>query len=60
MANLAEDRHRVRVLRHREAAMHPAPLSESIAAAVGAMHKAGVRLLAGTDTTPWRQLRCDA
>lgn len=34
LANIAEDRHRVRVLRSREQARYPQPLSESIGAAV--------------------------
>ena len=34
LANLAEDRQRVRVLRHREQARHPDPISESIGASI--------------------------
>src|SRR5580698_1653379 len=42
MSNIAEDRHRVRVLRDREGSVYPQPIGESIAAAVAAMHKAGL------------------
>lgn len=42
LANLAEDRHRVRVLRAREAAAHPEPREESIAAAIAELHAAGL------------------
>lgn len=42
LANLAEDRHRVRVLRHRERQQAPAPRSESIAAAVAELKREGV------------------
>ena len=41
LANLSEDRHRIRVLRQREAERHPAPRNESIGAAVDAMAEAG-------------------
>lgn len=41
LANLAEDRHRIRVLREREAAMHPAPRSESIGAAIESLATSG-------------------
>ncbi|HEX4149741.1 MAG TPA: phosphoenolpyruvate carboxylase, partial [Pirellulales bacterium] len=42
MSNIAEDRHRVRVLRDREGSVSPQPIGESIAAAIAAMHKAGL------------------
>lgn len=42
LINLAEEQHRVRVLRAREAAAHPQPLAESIAAAVGRYSQMGV------------------
>jgi len=42
LANLAEDRHRVRVLEDRERAAHPAPRAESIAAAVVRLRDGGV------------------
>ncbi len=42
LINLAEEQHRVRVLRAREAAMHPEPLAESIAAAVASLSQMGV------------------
>ncbi|MCL4805207.1 MAG: phosphoenolpyruvate carboxylase, partial [Anaerolineae bacterium] len=42
LVNLAEEQHRVRVLRERERDAHPQPLSESVAAAVAALWKAGV------------------
>lgn len=41
LANLAEDRHRIRVLRERERESFPAPISESIGAAIGILNKAG-------------------
>ena len=41
MSNIAEDRHRVRVLRDREGSVFPKPIGESIAAAVAAMQQAG-------------------
>jgi phosphoenolpyruvate carboxylase len=50
LANLAEDRHRARVLRERERQLHPAPRPESIGAAVDALHRMG--LSAGE----WRDL----
>lgn len=42
LVNLAEDRHRVRVLRAREHAAHPQPRSESIAEAFARMKAAGL------------------
>ncbi len=42
LANLAEDRHRVRVLRNRERETEPAPRKESIRAAVQSLKEAGV------------------
>ena len=42
LVNLAEEEHRVRVLRQRERDAHPRPLPESVAAAVAALHGAGV------------------
>ncbi|MCS7350749.1 MAG: phosphoenolpyruvate carboxylase [Anaerolineae bacterium] len=42
LANLAEDRHRVRVLRAREQAAHPQPRPESIAEAFQRIRAAGV------------------
>ncbi|MBS0208252.1 MAG: phosphoenolpyruvate carboxylase [Planctomycetes bacterium] len=42
MANLAEDRHRVRVLRNREAEQYPEPISESIPAAIAQFKKLGL------------------
>ena len=42
LINLTEERQRVRVLRSREAAAHPEPMAESIAAAVATMSQAGV------------------
>ncbi len=42
LVNLAEEQHRVRVLRERERDVHPQPLSESVAGAVAALWKAGV------------------
>ncbi|MEX0741894.1 MAG: phosphoenolpyruvate carboxylase, partial [Phycisphaeraceae bacterium] len=41
LANLAEDRHRIRVLRHRERQFYPAPLGESIGAAIVQLHQQG-------------------
>ena len=41
LSNLAEDRHRVRVLRERERERHPHPRSQSIGAAVLALKEAG-------------------
>lgn len=41
LANLAEDRHRVRVLRERERAQHPAPRGESLGAAIATLHERG-------------------
>ena len=41
LANLAEDRQRVRVLRHREQARHPDPISESIGASIQQLKAAG-------------------
>ncbi|MEW6278451.1 MAG: phosphoenolpyruvate carboxylase [Candidatus Eremiobacterota bacterium] len=41
LANLAEDRHRARVLRERERLEYPAPRRESIRAAVQALREAG-------------------
>lgn len=43
LANLAEDRHRVRVLRQREIASEPAPRKESIRAAVQSLKDSGVQ-----------------
>lgn len=37
LANLAEDRHRIRVLRHRERYMYPAPRAESLGAAIATL-----------------------
>ena len=42
LANLAEDRQRVRVLRHRELQKHPDPISESISAAIQQLKAAGL------------------
>ncbi len=42
LVNLAEEQHRVRVLRERERDAHPQPLPESVAEAVAALHRAGV------------------
>ncbi len=42
LVNLAEENHRVRVLRQRERAAHPQPLPESITAAVAALWQMGV------------------
>ncbi len=42
LANLAEDRHRVRVLRQREQALYPAQRGESIGAAIEALHARGL------------------
>ena len=41
LANLAEDRQRVRVLRRREQARHPDPISESIGASIQQLKAAG-------------------
>ncbi len=41
LMNLAEDRHRARVLRQRDDAAFPAPRGESIGAAIDALHAAG-------------------
>lgn len=41
LANLAEDRHRIRVLRSREQELHPVSLSESIGAAIGRLKESG-------------------
>ncbi|MFA9477529.1 phosphoenolpyruvate carboxylase [Phycisphaerales bacterium AB-hyl4] len=42
LANLAEDRHRIRVLRQRERALAPAPQAESIGAAIIALQHQGL------------------
>jgi phosphoenolpyruvate carboxylase len=42
LINLAEEQHRVRVLRAREAAAYPQPLPESIAAAIAGLSQMGV------------------
>ena len=42
LINLAEEQHRVRVLRERERAAHPHPLPESIAAAIDALYEIGL------------------
>jgi phosphoenolpyruvate carboxylase len=42
VANIAEDRQRVRVLREREAMKYPEPISESLAAGIAEMKKAGL------------------
>ena len=42
LVNLAEEQHRVRVLRERERAAHPQPLPESVAGAIADLWKAGV------------------
>jgi phosphoenolpyruvate carboxylase len=42
LINLAEEQHRVRVLRDREREAHPQPLQESVAAAIATLHRAGV------------------
>ena len=42
MANVAEELHRIRVLRERERSSHPKPLGESIEAALATMREAGV------------------
>lgn len=58
LANLAEDRHRVRVLREREREREPAPRRESIRAAVIALKEHGlearqvVEILAGSSIEP--------
>jgi len=41
LANLVEDRQRVRILRERERRAHPAPRSESIREAIARLHAAG-------------------
>lgn len=41
VTNLAEDRHRVRVLHERERERHPEPIGESIGAAIAQLKKAG-------------------
>ena len=41
LANIAEDRHRVRILRSREMERHPQPRSESIGDAIGKLKEAG-------------------
>jgi phosphoenolpyruvate carboxylase len=41
VTNLAEDRHRVRVLRERERQRHPEPIGESIGAAIAQLKAAG-------------------
>ncbi|MCG8449282.1 MAG: phosphoenolpyruvate carboxylase [Pirellulales bacterium] len=41
LANLAEDRERIRVLREREQSAHPEPRSESIGAAIARLQQAG-------------------
>lgn len=42
LVNVAEENHRVRVLRERERAAYPQPLNESIAAAIGALRLMGL------------------
>ncbi|RME72017.1 MAG: phosphoenolpyruvate carboxylase [Chloroflexi bacterium] len=42
LINLAEDHHRVRVLRQREKSSYPRPVHDSIAAAIETLHQAGV------------------
>ena len=42
LINLAEEQHRVRVLRAREGTTHPQPMAESIAAAVASISQMGV------------------
>jgi phosphoenolpyruvate carboxylase len=42
LLNVAEERHRLRILRARERSLHPRPMDESIAAAVGEMKRRGV------------------
>lgn len=42
LINLAEEQHRIRVLRKREQASYPNPMSESIAAAIGALFQTGL------------------
>ena len=42
LVNLAEEQHRVRVLRQRERERHPQPLPESIAAAIAELSQLGV------------------
>ena len=41
LANLAEDRERIRVLRHREKTAHPKPHGESIGAAIAELKRSG-------------------
>ncbi|MEM1355319.1 MAG: phosphoenolpyruvate carboxylase [Planctomycetota bacterium] len=41
LANLAEDRHRVRVLRDRERSIAPAPREQSLGAAIAELHRRG-------------------
>jgi phosphoenolpyruvate carboxylase len=41
LSNIAEDRHRVRVLREREKERHPEPIGESIGAAIQQLRSAG-------------------
>ena len=58
LANLAEDRHRIRVLRSREKAREPEPRKESIRSAIKALKNAGVEakdlpgILAGSGIEP--------
>ena len=42
LVNLAEEQHRVRVLRERERDAHPQPVPESVSDAVATLHRAGV------------------
>lgn len=42
LVNVAEENHRVRILRERERKMHPQPLPESIAAAIEAFSERGI------------------
>jgi phosphoenolpyruvate carboxylase len=42
LVNLAEEMHRIRVLRQRQRQLHPAPMKESIAAGVAALWEMGV------------------
>jgi phosphoenolpyruvate carboxylase len=42
LINLAEEQHRVRVIRQRERESHPRPLEESVAAAVDTLHQMGL------------------
>jgi phosphoenolpyruvate carboxylase len=46
LSNLAEDRHRIRVLRDRELQNFPAPLGESIAAAITKLRESGFTAVA--------------